>query len=186
LDKLYFALVDTPGLFAAVIRKVIKQNYIHVAIAMDENLENTYTVGRRHPFIPWFAGFTRERSEQILLKFPNARYRIIAIECEKEQKENIRRELEYCYKQRFQYHYNIIGLPFILLNRPFYQKNHYTCSSFIAKLMYMHGMELFDKHFSLVTPRDFNELPDVQVLYEGRLADYVGCDYQGEGELVEA
>lgn len=186
MEKLYIALVDTPGLFASVIRRVIKQDYIHVALALDADLEQVYTVGRRHPSVPIFAGFTRERSEQILRQFPNAKYRIVMMQCEKEQKEKIKAELERCYKQRFKYHYTIVGLPFILFNRPFYQKNYYTCSSFIARLLSENGIDLFDKHFSLVTPKDFYELPGLRVVYEGQLSDYIDYTYHHRGEIYES
>ena len=35
----------------------------------------------------------------------------------------------------------------------------------------MHGIMLFDKHFSLVTPKDFYELEEKEIIYEGQLAD---------------
>lgn len=47
MEKLYIGLVDTPGLFAGIIRRVIRQDYIHVVLGMDEGLEECYSVGRR-------------------------------------------------------------------------------------------------------------------------------------------
>ena len=37
MTEIYIAFVDTPGIFASIIRRVIKQKYIHVAIGLDEN-----------------------------------------------------------------------------------------------------------------------------------------------------
>ena len=56
--------VDTPGIFASIIRRVIKQKYIHVAIGLDENLDEAYSIGRRHPSIPLIAGFEKEEKEK--------------------------------------------------------------------------------------------------------------------------
>jgi len=134
MEQIYFALVDTPGLFASIIRKVTESDYIHVVLAMDSELQEAYSVGRRNPFVPLIAGFEKENIYQIEQAFPTARYRIVSLECTKEQKEQIRKQLEKCYQKRFRYHYCILGLPFILCNKPFYQKNHYTCSSFLAKI----------------------------------------------------
>jgi len=103
------------------------------------------------------------------MKFPTARYRIVSIECTSEQKQNIANQLKECFEQRFHYHYCVLGLPMLLCNIPFYQKNHYTCSSFVANILENNGIELFDKHFSLVTPRDFYELENTEVVYEGSL-----------------
>lgn len=192
MDKLYFALVDTPGFFATLIRSFIKQDYIHVVLSMDEDFEEAYTVGRRHPSIPLFAGFTQEHIPQVLRAFPNARYKIFSIPCEIEVKARIHEELIECYRHRFQYHYCIIGLLFVLLDKPFYQKNHYTCSSYIARLLEDHGMPLFNKHFSLVNPKDFMNLADTELIFEGKLQDFASgvdvCTLPGQwnGEPYEA
>lgn len=60
MTEIYIAFVDTPGIFASIIRRVIKQKYIHVAIGLDENLDEAYSIGRRHPSIPLIAGFEKE------------------------------------------------------------------------------------------------------------------------------
>ena len=166
MEQIYFALVDTPGFFASIIRRVTGINYIHVVLSMDEELQEAYSVGRRNPAIPILE---KEDTEKIERQFPTARYKIVSLACTREQKARIARQLQECYEKRFQYHYCVLGLPMILLNIPFYQKNHYTCSSFTANLLNENGIELFEKHFSLVTPRDFYELEQTQVIYEGTL-----------------
>jgi len=173
MAEIYLALVDTPGIFAGIIRQVIKIDYIHVTLSMDKNLETAYSVGRRNPSIPFLAGFTREQADEIERAFPDARYKIIAISCTSEQKENILKELTDYYEKRHQIHYCILGLPFILLNRPFYQKNHYTCSSFLAKLLSNNGVTQFSKHFSLVTPKDFYIVYTENIVFEGKLCNYI-------------
>lgn len=178
MEKIYLALVDTPGLFASVIRKATGSDYIHVVLSMDSGLKEAYSVGRRNPFIPLAAGFEKENIYQIEQAFPTARYRIVSLECTKEQKEQLGQQLEECYARRFHYHYCILGLPFILMGKPFYQKNHYTCSSFSAKILEENGIKLFEKHFSLVTPRDFYELPQTRVIYEGALQEFTGTKYE--------
>lgn len=177
MEKIYLALVDTPGFFASLIRKTIGISYVHVVIGLDRNLEQAYSVGRRNPFIPLIAGFEQEQLPMISRAFPTAKYRIVSLECTSWQKAAIAAQLEECYEQRFRYHYCILGLPFLLLNIPFYQNRHFTCSSFIAKLLADHGLPLFQKHFSLVTPRDFYELPQTKIIYEGSLETFLQLSY---------
>lgn len=172
MEKLYLALVDTPGFFASVIRRVIGIDYIHVVLSMDEELNEAYSVGRRNPVVPILAGFEKEDAQKIEQVFPTAKYKVMSIECTKEQKENISRQLQECFSKRFHYHYCIIGLPMLLCNIPFYQRNHYTCSSFVADILEKNGMGLFGKHFSLVTPRDFYELENTSVVFEGTLQEF--------------
>lgn len=191
MEQIYIALVDTPGLFAGMIRAAIQKPYIHVVLSLDAGLHEAYSVGRRNPFIPWFAGFEREDREIICRAFPTARYRVYGIKCTAEQKEKIREQLQACYRKRFSYHYCVLGLPYILLQRPFYQKRHYTCSSFIARLLAENGLPLFEKHFSLVTPADFYDLEKDNILFEGRLRDFIQKEspggpriWYGQGSLV--
>lgn len=54
MSSIYIAFVDTPGIFASIIRAVLKQKYIHVVISMDKALDEAYSFGRRSPFIPFF------------------------------------------------------------------------------------------------------------------------------------
>lgn len=177
MENIYLAFVDTPGFFASLIRRTIKIPYVHVVLALDSNLTEGYSIGRRHPSIPFFAGFEQENLTLIHRAFPTARYKIVSLNCTLEQKAAIAQRLAWYYDRRFRYHYCIIGLPFLLLNIPFYQKRHYTCSSFTARLLEDCGIRLFNKHFSLVTPRDFYELSCTQVIYEGPLSHFQGMRY---------
>lgn len=174
MEKLYLALVDTPGLFASIIRRVIGIDYIHVVLSMDEELNEAYSVGRRSPAVPILAGFEKEDARKVEQAFPTAKYKIVSIECTKEQKEHISKQLQECFAQRFHYHYCVLGLPMLLCNIPFYQRNHYTCSSFVANILKENGIELFEKHFSLVTPRDFYELQNTSLVFEGTLHEFNG------------
>lgn len=178
MEHIYIALVDTPGLFATLIRRFLKQKYIHVVIAMDERLKEAYSFGRRNPRIPFFAGFEREDTRKILRAFPTAEYMVCELTCSRQQKEQICERLRKDYTRRWHYHYAVPGLPFIVCGRPFYRKNQYTCSSYIARLLAEHQITISGKHFSLVTPKDFYLYPDKRVLYEGSLAEFV---YRTEG-----
>ena len=171
MAQIYIAFVDTPGVFAGIIRRVIRQKYIHVAIGLDPGLEEAYSIGRRHPSIPLIAGFEREDKSRILKAFPEADYMICSLECSGEQKSYIEERLREAMKKRFRYHYAVAGLPFILWQIPFYQKNHYTCSSYIARLLEEAGVCRWNKHFSLVTPRDFIEYEEKEKVFEGSLRE---------------
>lgn len=179
MAKIYIAFVDTPGVFASLIRRVIKQKYIHVVLSLDPYLEEAYSIGRRHPSVPLLAGFEKEDKRKILKAFPYADYMICSMECTAEQKKFIEQELNAAMKKRFSYHYTILGLPFILMNIPFYQNKHYTCSSYIARLLETAGICSWEKHFSLVTPRDFFEYENKNLIFEGSLAEFM--DETGTG-----
>lgn len=171
MAHIYIAFVDTPGLFAALIRKYLKQRYVHVVIAADAMLTEAYSVGRRTPAIPLFSGFEREDKSKILHTFPTAFYRICELSCTAEQKQRIMEHLHMDWRKRFHIHYAVIGLPFIVMGIPFYLKNQYTCSSYVARLLQEEGIFVSEKHFSLVTPKDLLEYKKMRVVFEGALSE---------------
>ena len=103
MAQLYIAFVDTPGLFAGIIRRVLKQKYIHVALSLDPRLEEAYSIGRRHPSVPLIAGFEKEDKRKILKAFPGADYMICSRECTAEQKEYIEERLQVAMRKRIRY-----------------------------------------------------------------------------------
>ena len=173
MAHIYIALVDTPGFFAALIRRFLKQRYIHVVLGFDAKLEDAYSVGRRNPAIPVFAGFERECKDKILEAFPTAFYRICELECTDVQKKALWEKMQEDYRKRFRIHYAVCGLPFILMNIPFYFYHQYTCSSYIASVLEENGIWHFKKHFSLVTPKDFYTGQNIRVVFEVELAQIV-------------
>lgn len=178
MAHIYIAFVNTPGIFASLIRHYLGQKYVHVVLSLDEQLEEAYSFGRRNPYIPVIAGFERECSEQISGAFPTAEYRICELDCTNEQKEAIRERLHEDYKNRFHMHYAVAGLFFLLCHRRFYLKNQYTCSSYLARVLEEQGIIISEKHFSLVTPKDVYEYRDCRVVFEGRLSELIAQEEQ--------
>ena len=173
MAHIYIALVDTPGFFAALIRRFLGQRYIHVVLGFDARLGDAYSVGRRNPAIPVFAGFEKEERDRILHTFPTAFYRICELECTAMQKKALWERMQKDHRRRFRIHYAVLGLPFIMMNIPFYIYNQYTCSSYIARVLQESGIVHFDKHFSMVTPKDFYAYRNMRVVFEGELSEIV-------------
>ncbi len=174
MSEIYIGFVDTPGIFASIIRLVLRQKYIHVVMGMDPELREAYSVGRRNPAVPVLAGFVRENRRKILKKYPGADYMVCRVRCTEEQREELQEILHDAFLHRFQYHYAVAELPLILLGIPFHSRYHYTCSSYLAKIMEETGIVRWKKHFSLVTPKDFFEDLEKEVIFEGALADLPG------------
>lgn len=189
MAHIYIAFVDTPGLFASLIRKYLKQRYVHVVISGDADLTEAYSVGRRNPAVPVIAGFEKEDKVKILHRFPTAFYRVCELSCTFKQKQKIMERLRADYQRRFQIHYAVCGLPFLVMNIPFYLKDHYTCSSYIARILQENGISVSQKHFSLVTPKDFIEYSGMRQIFEGTLSEIVSagfnCAWEGASAYEE-
>lgn len=178
MEHLYIGLVNTPGLFATIIRRYLKIPYVHVVLGLDEKMEEAYSVGRRFINVPVIAGFEKENLSKIERKYPQADYKILRLECTAEQKKRIKEELEDAYEKRYQIHYAIIGLLFLVMQKEFYQKNYHTCASYLSYLLEKYEVLDFHKHFSLVTPKDFYNLSDLQVVFEGKIGELEREQYE--------
>ena len=58
--------------------------------------------------------------------------------------------------------------------------NHYTCSSYVARVLEEYGVCHWEKHFSLVTPKDFMEKFGRKRIFEGSLRELVEMSVQEE------
>lgn len=105
MAHIYIAFVDTPGLFGSLIRKYLKQRYVHLVISGDADLTEAYSVGRRNPAVPVIAGFEKEDKVKILHRFPTAFYRVCELSCTLKRKQKIMERLRADYQRRFQIHY---------------------------------------------------------------------------------
>ena len=172
-EKLYIVLVATPGIFATLIKLVTRHKYIHVVLGMDKELKYAYSFGRRNPKIPILSGFEHEEMDKVVEHFPKALCMVTEIDCTPEQKKNVWKRIRYYEKNAKRYHYTILGLPFMLVNKPFHQKRRYACSQFVARTLEDYGIRKFDKHYSLMTPKDFYYMPDKKILYVGTIEGYL-------------
>ena len=186
MAHIYIAFVDTPGIFAFLIRKFLRQRYVHVVISGDADLAEAYSVGRRNPAVPVIAGFEKEDKVRILHIFPTAFYRICELSCTPEQKQKIMERLRADYRRRLRIHYAVCSLPFLVLGIPFYLKDRYTCSSYIARILQENGIPVSWKHFSLVTPKDFLEYKGMRQIFEGPLSEIVPAGVECAWEGVSA
>lgn len=182
MAHIYIAFVDTPGFFAFLIRKFLRQRYVHVVLSGDAELTEAYSVGRRNPAVPLIAGFEKEDKVKILHIFPTAFYRVCELSCMLEQKQKIMERLHTDYRRRFQIHYAVCSLPFVMMGIPFYLKDHYTCSSYIARVLQENGILVSQKHFSLVTPKDFLEHNGMRQTFEGPLSEFVSLEVSSAWE----
>ena len=133
-------------------------------LGFDPELKEAYSIGRRNPAIPLFAGFERENREKILKKYPTARYQVCRVACTKVQREALQQEAKTEWERRFTHHYMV--------------KNHDTCSSWLARVTQKVGLQEWQKPFPLVTPRDVYEQLGKDscvgtLVFEGTLAELV-------------
>ena len=82
----------------------------------------------------------------------------------------LRRRLSGMYRQREEYHYNLLGALSCALNLPLVRRRHYFCSQFVAGLLEDSGAARLPKPPALLRPADFQGVRGLRPVHRGLLA----------------
>lgn len=102
---------------------------------------------------------------------PNTKCRIYSIEIDDETYELVKQNIELYWNRKDEFKYDAIGLIYMRLNRSRNRKNGYVCSTFVADILNKSNINLFNKPFYAVTPKEFLECNDLILEYEGLLRE---------------
>lgn len=172
-NQIYVLLTDTGTLFTSIIKHVTAAPYNHASLALDPELNRTYSFGRKQPDKPWFAGFVQEDVyEGTYRHYPDTRCMLLSLRVSPEQWEEATRVILTFEQNKQNYRYNLAGLFGVMMNVELNRKNAYFCSQFVAETLLRSGLALWDRPSSLITPEDFRRHPSFETIYEGRLYDY--------------
>ncbi|WP_058308099.1 hypothetical protein [Gracilibacillus massiliensis] len=173
-EFVYIMLSDTGTLFTNVIKTYTKAPYNHASLSFDSELKEMYSFGRKNPKNPLNGGFVKE---DILTgtysRYPNTSCVIYRLQVTQREKEKMKRILEVFIKNNHKFLYNILGVIGVSLREPIEFSNSYFCSQFVADILYRSGIHLWDKLPAMVTPEDFRNSPSLELIYEGKLYDYL-------------
>jgi hypothetical protein len=171
MRKVYVLLTDTGTVLTKLIKLYTKKPHNHASIALDDQLWNVYSFGRRRPRNPFMAGFVRENTRGGI--FRKADCAIYCCSISEKQYENICRKIKEIERNKDDYRYNLLGLFAVMVNMEFDRKNAFFCSHFVAALLEESGVEINkQKPLSLVTPNDIKESSSLKLVYEGKLSAY--------------
>ncbi|MBB6670460.1 hypothetical protein [Cohnella nanjingensis] len=174
---IYVLLTDTGTLFTRMIRLYTKAPMNHASIALDGDLEQVYSFGRRSPGNPFSAGFVKENLRGEL--FRQATCSVYRLAVSANQYERLKRIIRRFEENKSQYSYNLLGLATLMLNVPLERENAFFCSEFVASALSRAGLRVTDKPASLVTPFDLAASPSLTLCYRGELQAYLNG--QGAG-----
>ncbi|MDF2647346.1 MAG: hypothetical protein K0Q73_3151 [Paenibacillus sp.] len=172
-SSIYVLLSDTGTLFTTLIKSFTSAPYNHASLALDTDLNDLFSFGRKYPTNPWAAGFVEEDIyEGTFRQFPSTRCVLLRLQVSKQQRDDVIRIVQSFQKEKEVYRYNWIGLLGVLMNLDIEPKSAYFCSQFVSETLSKSGLSLWDRPSTLVTPNDFLRHPAFETLYEGFLYDY--------------
>jgi hypothetical protein len=173
-DKyIYILLTDTGTWFSRLVKIYTKAPYNPTSISLDDNLEELYSFGRKVYHNPLSAGFVKESLNQGVYHYKkNTKCILYKIAISHKQYDEILRKLDEFKCSPKHYRYNLLGVMGIALGKRIIRDNAFTCSQFVASVLTTCGIYAFEKYTELITPEDISKIPQLQIIYEGKLSDY--------------
>lgn len=171
--NVYIVLTQTQTYPARLIHYYTHEPYAHASLAFDEDLEEMYSFARRGIRNPFNAGFIEEDIEDgIFGKFRSTTCNIYQLKVTETQYIRLRREIDIFKQNKRDYSYNYIGVLGAALNIAISPKQKYFCSQFVAYVLEQSGINIFNKGYALVKPRDIRLNHNLKSIYRGKLCEY--------------
>lgn len=170
---IYILLTDTGTLLSKMIKLYTRFPYNHISIALDEELEDLYSFGRKVYTNPFSGGFVKERMDQgVFYHHKDTRCALYKLTVNEEQYEQIIKVIFQFECFSANYKYNLLGIFAIAINMKLKRENAFTCSQFVATVLKASGFNLLKKCPELMRPDDFVHIPSLELIYEGKLHEY--------------
>lgn len=175
MKKIYIILTFTGTLLSRIIKIATKDEFAHVSIALDEDLEEMYSFGRLNPYNPFFGGFVHEGiNHGTFKKQENTTIcKIYSLEVSDYQYKKLKREIKVISKFREKYRFNIMGLVLAKFRFKLNREACFYCAEFVKNVM---DTSSIDNNLpEAVKPEDFKYLENTKLHYSGMLKDYKRC-----------
>ena len=174
--KIYIVLTHTGTILSRLIKYYTQEEFSHISIAFDENLDEMYSFGRRNAYNPFIGGFVREGIDFGTFKrFSNTKAAIYSFEVTDKQYKKIKKIVNKMERKKYLYKFNFIGLFAVSLNIKVSRQNHFYCAEFVKYLIDESKIELDLPQ--IVKPGDFIGLEGFELKYNGVLKNYKEVDY---------
>ncbi|PPA68463.1 hypothetical protein [Jeotgalibacillus proteolyticus] len=171
--KIYILLTDTGSIFTKAIKRYTRAPYNHSSLALDEELIQLYSFGRKNPNNPLNGGFVHEDVlNGTYRNFPNTTCAVYEISVTDRQYHKINRLISVFKQNDRKMLYNLLGVFGVALKEPFEPIGSYFCSQFVADILHRSDIKLWNKLPALVEPNDFRESNQTTLIYEGPLSLY--------------
>lgn len=171
MKKIYIVLTHTRAVLSRIIKIFTKDEFSHVSIALDAELQEMYSFGRLYPNNPFVGGFVHEYINKGTFKrFYKTKTKIYALDVTLEQYENVKQNIQRIQKQKDKYKFNILGLFAVSVNKKINKEYSFYCAEFVKYVIEQAGIET--NLPEIVKPENFKNIPNLQEVYKGYLRKY--------------
>lgn len=186
MKKIYIILTYTGTALSRIIKYYTKDEFSHVSIALDEDLEQMYSFGRLHPYNPFWGSFVHEYINKGTFKrFKKTRAEVYSMFVTEEQYEKIQKTIKYFDEHKQKYRFNFIGLACVSVNKKIRRRNTFYCAEFVRHILKVAGITEINELPEIIKPEDFKNLKDVKIEYQGLLRKYKKKKHMGLEEMQD-
>lgn len=173
MKKIYIILTHTGTALSTVIKYYTKDEFSHISISLDENLEEMYSFGRLNPYNPFWGGFVHENIRYGTFKrFKNTRAEIYSLNVEDNQYERLVKIINYFNINKQKYSFNILGLACVSIKKKIKRKNNFYCAEFVKHVLKSAGIKSVAELPWIIKPEDFKNIVGIKLEYKGLLKKY--------------
>lgn len=171
MKQIYLILTNTGTALSKVIRAYTKDEFAHVSISLDKDLKQMYSFGRLNPYNPFIGGFVHEFTNRGTFKrFYNTKAIIYVMDIEDEKYEKLKHLIIKFKKEREDFHFNVIGLFAVGLNKKIQREKSFYCAEFVKYVM--EESEIDMNLPEIIKPESFKSLLGAKEIYKGLLREY--------------
>ena len=174
MKQIYIVLTHTGTALSTIIKYYTKDEFSHVSISLDEELEEMYSFGRLNPYNPFWGGFVHESIRNGTFKrFKNTRTEIYSLNIEDEQYNRLVKIINHFKMNTQKYSFNILGLACVSIKRKIRRKNNFYCAEFVKHVLKSAGITSVAELPEIIKPEDFKKIEGLQLEYKGLLKKYI-------------
>lgn len=173
MKKIYIILTHTGTILSQIIKYWTKDEFSHISIALDADLEEMYSFGRINPYNPFWGSFVHEHINKGTFKrFKNTRAEVYSMFVTDEQYEKARKTIAYFENNKQKYKFNTLGLACVSINKRIIRKNTFYCAEFVKHILKVSGVTEVNELPEIIRPENFKQLQGLRLEYEGLLRKY--------------
>lgn len=171
MKKIYIVLTHTGTTLSKIIKSYTKDEFSHVSIALDSQLQEMYSFGRLHPYNPFWGGFVHEYIDKGTYKrFYRTTTRVYSYEVAEEQYEKLKNNIKQIEANKEDYEFNIAGLVALGFHKKIGKEKSFYCAEFVKYVIEKANINM--NLPTVIKPEDFKNVEGLQEIYNGLLRKY--------------
>lgn len=171
MKSIYLILTYTGTLPSKVIKKITKDEFSHVSISLDIDLNEMYSFARLRKYNFFIAGFLHEKiNEGTFKRFYKTTAKVYHLKITDEQYQTIKSTINQIIENKEEYKFNILGLCAVSIHKKVKREHYFYCAEFVKYVLEKAGIETGLPE--IVKPEDFKRIENIEEIYSGYLRDY--------------